>query len=416
MFKRENAPYLFTLIIATLGWLLTRAVDEMTKSPLVGYSVHDSVDAQGLREFSVRVHNISAATAFRNLYLVLTNLDGVRSKFTQADIQYEPPVHVSKERKTVAEWGNTWAGAQLKELQPQTAIRLATQIEGPDDPVVRFESATDTVRLVKDGWLTYAVEHEMELLLWFAGGLVALLLFYVICLAKGKPAAAGPVAAAALVLATSGLCSAGTIRVVEDGTGRGVPCEIFREDRDAHRHLVGHTSPNGVYSLKERGKSGEKYIALSEDYNPGSVECPLADATIRVRKTVWLADHLKKAEFLNSADAPAAAALEFRRAALIAEKKQNTVLFNQLEYHVVETTAKALRVEQPFVETPGGVRSSTALKDTVQAYQRTRDLKPTGALNSDTIRDLAVTTIPSRTEAVARNRRTPSKESLPKKI
>src|SRR6266403_5615922 len=126
MFKRENAPYLFTLIIAALGWLLTRAVDEMTKSPLVGYSTHNSVNAQGAREFSVQVHNLSAATAFRNLYLVLTNLDGERTKFRWADIQYPPPVHVSPERKTTAKWADSWASAQFVDLQPKTALRLAT--------------------------------------------------------------------------------------------------------------------------------------------------------------------------------------------------------------------------------------------------------------------------------------------------
>src|SRR5438045_6996084 len=108
----------------------------MTKSPLVAYTVHDSINAKGVREFSVQVHNLSAATAFRNLYLVLTKLDGVRTKFTWADIQYPPPVHVSNERKTGAEWETTWAGARLVDLQPKTTLRLATQIEGPDEPVV----------------------------------------------------------------------------------------------------------------------------------------------------------------------------------------------------------------------------------------------------------------------------------------
>jgi hypothetical protein len=403
MFKTESAPYLFTIIIATLGWLLTRAADEMTKSPLLAYSIQESVDGQG-REYSVRVHNISAATALRNVYLILTNLDGKSSKFTRAEIQYEAPIHISKERKTAAEHESTWAGVLVKELQPKTAIRLTTVIEGPDTPVLRCESATDTIRLIEDGCRTFVVEQQTAILLWLAGGLCALLLIYVVYLVRNRPTAAAPVAIAAVfVLTSSELCSAATIQVIDEVTGRGVQSDIYREDGNAERRRVGKTSPNGVYRLAESGKSGEKYVALSEEYNPGSVECPLTSATIRVRKTAWLKDHIAKAEFLRSAQAPAAAALEFRKAALIAEKKQNTVLFNQLEYHVVETTARALDVDKPFVETPGGIRSSVALKDIVQKYQRSRDLKPTGALNSDTIRDIASITKPPETRMTANN-------------
>ena len=66
-------------------------------------------------------------------------------------------------------------------------------------------------------------------------------------------------------------------------------------------------------------------------------------------------------------------------------------MFNKLEYHVAENTAKALGVEQPFVETATGVRTGSALKTTLREYQKDRNLKPTGALNTDTIRELAMT-------------------------
>jgi hypothetical protein len=389
MFKKENAPYLFTLIIATLGWLLTRAVDEVTKSPLVAYTVHESVNVQGGREFTVRVHNISRATAFRNLYVVLTNLDGVRSKFTDANAEYEAPAHVSEERKTTAGWGNTWAGILLKDLQPESAVRLATRIEGPDTPLVRCESATDTVRLVEENWHTWLVEEETGILLWLALILVLLLIFYVVCLARAKPAASVTAIAVPIALFASGVCSAGTLRVVDDATGRGVQCSIYREDENAQRHRATRTNRNGVCSITDSGKAGEKYVAVSEEYNPNSVECPVVNATIRVRRTVWLRDHLAKAEFLNSGGSSAAAALELRKASLIAEKHNDTKLFNQLEYGVVENAAKALGVEKPFVETAAGLRTSEALKTTVREYQKDRDLKPTGVLNSDTIRELA---------------------------
>ena len=183
MFKKEHAPYLFTVAIAMLGWLITRAVDETTKSPLVAYSTNDSVE-NGQRVFAARFHNISSSTVFRNLYVVLTNLDGTSSKFTSVDLEYEAPIHPDKLRKAAPAFGNAWAGCMISELQPRTAVQLRTTIEGPGVPVVRFDSKEATVRLVKQGFLTIVVENESEILLWMAALTIVLLVIYVIFLSR----------------------------------------------------------------------------------------------------------------------------------------------------------------------------------------------------------------------------------------
>jgi len=395
MFRREQFPYFFTLILAAMSWLLTRAVDEKTKSPLIAYRIEDSSLGQGERSFTVRLHNISSATAFRNLHVVFTNLDGVKSKFSDAAIEYEPPAYIDKARKTEAEHEAVWALFPLNELQPKTAVRLVARIIGPDKPVIRCDSATDTVRLIEEGFFrTWIVEYETEILFGIAVALAGMLIVYAVSLHRGGVAPAGAVAVMLLLLAPSAFAAPATIKVVDASNGRAVKCDIFYQDRTLQKRPVGKTNEQGICKVDQPGKPGEIYIAVSEEYNPGKTDCPLANATIRVRRTILLPDYVSKAEFFNSVGLPAAAALQFRKAALIAEKRADHKLFNELEYRVAEMTAKILNVRQPFVETVNGVRPSRELIEGLKQYQLSPEIKGSGKLSTETIRELAVTQPP----------------------
>ena len=395
MFKKEQFPYFFTLILAAMSWLLTRAVDEKTKSPLIAYRIEDSSLGQGERKFTVRLHNISSATAFRNLHIVFTNLDGVKSKFSDATIEYEPPAYIDKARKTEAEHEAIWAGFPLNELQPKSAVRLVARIIGPDKPVIRCDSATDTVHLVEEGFFrTWIVEYETEILFWIAVGLAGMLIVYAIALSRGGTTPAGAVAAVLLLLAPPSFAGPATIKVVDASNGLAVKCDIFYQDRNLQKRPVGKTNDQGICKVDQVGKPGEIYIAVSEEYNPGKTDCPFANATIRVRRTVLLTDFVSKAEFFDAVGLPAAAALQYRKAALIAEKRRDDKVFNALEYRVAEMTAKALNVRQPFVETAEGVRPSKELIDVFKQYQMSREIKGSGKLSTETIRELATTRPP----------------------
>lgn len=391
MLKLENVPFLFALIIATLGWLVTRAVDQAVKAPLVGYRMEEKAEADGKRTVSLRLRNISSVIAFRNLNVLLTYLDGQGSRFLKAEIQYEAPAHVSPERKTAALWDPTWAGVLVSELQPRGAVRLVAEVRGPDRPTVWCDSGTDTVRLVEEGWTTWVVMHETEILLWLALGLVVLLVVYVGYLAGNRPRATAVSLAVLLLLAISAAwCAAGTIRVVDASTGAGVECDIYHEDRDLKRHRAGQTTSEGIFHVTEGGRAGEKYVTISEKYDPASATCPVGNTTLRVKRTAQLQGFVLKGEFLQSAGAPAAAALQYRRAALIAQTNRDTPLFNALEFRATALVAQAIEVEKPFVNTPTSVRASVEFREGVLDLQRGYGITPTGGLTSDTIRQLAV--------------------------
>src|SRR4051794_21155433 len=212
MFKAENAPYLFTIIIAALSWLVTRVVDEVTKSPIIAYNVTDSTNIDGARDYTVRLRNVSRTVSFRDLNLVVNDLD-TNSKFTNAAAQYEAPVYISEKRKTSAEHEDGIAKLLIRDLQPSTSIRLATTIQGPSQPTVRIESEKEAVRLVKANLYTWIVENETAILCVFAGSLVVLLLIYVLWLGKTKLAAT--VTISFVTLSGHVICTAGTIRVID---------------------------------------------------------------------------------------------------------------------------------------------------------------------------------------------------------
>ena len=72
----------------------------------------------------------------------------------------------------------------IPELQPRTAVQFQTTIEGTGSPELRFDSAKDTVKLMKIGVVSFSVEHEAEILIYLACALGMLLLIYLYYLAK----------------------------------------------------------------------------------------------------------------------------------------------------------------------------------------------------------------------------------------
>lgn len=180
----------------------------------------------------------------------------------------------------------------------------------------------------------------------------------------------------------------GTIYVVDENNRPVSNCYIYHENGKAEKERVGRTTADGVCPVKKGGKRGERYIAVSEEYNPGSADCPVGSVVIHVQRTTLLKAFVEKAEFFDAVGEPAAAALQFRQAALIAEKNHDKAAFKALEYRVAESVAKVLQVEQPFIKTELRIEPSKDFKISLKEYQRSREMKPTGAVNSDTIRDM----------------------------
>lgn len=187
MWRADQVPYLFTLIIAVLGWLVTRAVDEVDKSPMITYHIENGM-RDGMRTCTAHLHNISADKVFRNLLIALVypkeKMEG--ANFKTVEFRYPAPA-MRQDQNRPREYTDKWmAQSVISELQPGATIDLITTLEGQEEPSVHCQSA-EAVRLVRRSAFTDAVEHEPALLLGLAVVLTVFLCIYLFVALRKSP-------------------------------------------------------------------------------------------------------------------------------------------------------------------------------------------------------------------------------------
>lgn len=193
-----------------------------------------------------------------------------------------------------------------------------------------------------------------------------------------------------LLVSSLGLASGPTIRVVDESDGHGVVSEIYRADADEHLWRAGQTDGAGVLHLREAGKQGERYVVRNPAYDQVFLECPTKDCVVKVRRTSFVAQYERNGEALASDGEPAAAAVEFRKAAVAAEKTADFTLSNELELKAAASAAKALEVRQPFTAAgENRVAHSAEFSAEIRAFQQEHALKPSGFLSRDTLNVMA---------------------------
>jgi hypothetical protein len=183
----EKAPWLVTLILGVLGWLLSHTVDRIISSPTVEYDIrqYQGGDRRGV---IVHLRNITRDKSFDHVQATVTFPDGKNFKWgmvaaAPASEGDEPPVHQ----------GATVSFA-MPLLMPGTKVGFAASATGTAEPVVRiWSAASQPVRLQRRGAETFFARHETGVMtgliaLW----LVALLIILVLARRASKAAAGGP--------------------------------------------------------------------------------------------------------------------------------------------------------------------------------------------------------------------------------
>jgi hypothetical protein len=162
MLRSENAPYLFTLAIAILGWCMTRAVDRITDGPALAY-VMEQQKSSNEQELTVRIENTTAATVYRNLDFYLNNLEGEGATFKSAGIDYPPPIWPDAIERITPTATATLASYRVPALQPGASVHLRARHTGSGYPVLRFHTNDNAVRLVT-GWNYAVARYELTIL------------------------------------------------------------------------------------------------------------------------------------------------------------------------------------------------------------------------------------------------------------
>lgn len=185
----DKAPFVFSVFVAALGWLVSHAADRVVASPFVEYASEREASSAAV-EFrqSVELQNLSSAYAIRDIVVVLRKPHEKSDvKFSNARMEPVPPTWVGVQAPQA---GVDAAEFRIRTLPPGGRVELSVEIQGKDIPVLQAHAETP-FRLQRRGFLTWFVKNELCVLM---GGLIAWILFIAFLLYRnrGEPYARQP--------------------------------------------------------------------------------------------------------------------------------------------------------------------------------------------------------------------------------
>ena len=185
------------------------------------------------------------------------------------------------------------------------------------------------------------------------------------------------------------------IRVIDFASRHGVKSEIFRRSAAGIEISLGDTDAQGEKKIPAAGSNGERLHAVprSPRYYDNSADCPLPVGKTVVE--VYAIDSiggtgqrmLMAARDAETAGKKAEAALEFKKLALYAAKKNDPVLARLFEKRVLDLGGEMLDVPSPAQPRtdPGSWAATPRLRNEVRNFQRELNVPTTGALDVQTL-------------------------------
>lgn len=164
----DKAPYVVSLILGVLGWLVGHMVDRIIEAPTLEYHVEEK-DSDGRRGLDVELTNITRDKSFDSLRARIVIPDATR---------YERPTLVSAEPAfegtTAPETLQDTTNFILPRMMPGAEISLGVAAASTGEPRLSIWSdAKEPIRLQERGLETFFAKHEIEVLaalfvLWLA--------------------------------------------------------------------------------------------------------------------------------------------------------------------------------------------------------------------------------------------------------
>lgn len=155
----DKAPYVVSLILGVLGWLVGHMVDRIVAAPTLEYHVEET-DSDGRRSMAVELTNITRDKSF----------DSLRARIVIPDAkQYEPPTLVSAEPAfegtTAPETKADTTNFILPRMMPGAEINFGIAAASAGEPRLSIWSdAKEPIRLQERGLETFFAKHEIEIL------------------------------------------------------------------------------------------------------------------------------------------------------------------------------------------------------------------------------------------------------------
>lgn len=153
----EKAPYLVTILFASLGWGTKHTVDRILASPTIEYT-YEVRDTSQNKSVTVTLRNVSHDKIFKNLLFVLLLPPDAPGEFLSVKKTALSPAWEGDNPPHKTKHSGTF---DLPALHPNWEVRLVATFSGDISPTLRLHSSETSVRLVQPSVETFLVKHEL---------------------------------------------------------------------------------------------------------------------------------------------------------------------------------------------------------------------------------------------------------------
>jgi hypothetical protein len=213
LFARE-APYVATLVVGLVAWILTHLAERLVQSPTLDYEAmrqelssqekldarifpqtNASAAAERVQKDVFRVTNISHFARFGKITFHLRfppdspGQEKMRFAWTTYNLPALPRTKAAGEKKSEPPgWDESWAWYPVQELQPDWSIDLICFHTGEGVPGLGFSTDADAaVRLVEKDCSTSLVRNESKVLFGLLVSSVILMIVYLVVISIVTP-------------------------------------------------------------------------------------------------------------------------------------------------------------------------------------------------------------------------------------
>jgi hypothetical protein len=173
LLRLKEGPYLLTLLVAVLGWLLTHAVDRLESRPIVEYRI-TKMGMTGRGKVKCEIENLCVDRCFQNVRFLFRLDPKVKKEayLTNITVTAVGPTRV-KQPSPVALRNGLGQDVDFREFHPRWRVVIAADQHGEGKCRLLVESHgygllsgnVDALDLRKAGLSTFLMRHEQGILM-----------------------------------------------------------------------------------------------------------------------------------------------------------------------------------------------------------------------------------------------------------
>ena len=183
--RTKEAPYISTLLIAVLGWLLVHTNERITNNPTISYSSEKyEIENKSTAHQEFVIINNSSRSSFHNLYIHFLSNGSSCGLNVVEDEAFGP--YYLEIGNVSPDGGDCRAIQRISQLHAGARLRFVVSYETKEAPQIEFSlepepsGTLQNLHIVREGLVTFLARNELNFLLTLIVLWVALICGYVV--------------------------------------------------------------------------------------------------------------------------------------------------------------------------------------------------------------------------------------------